>query len=58
MSEIFQFNSDFVDIDHAIKVLNQAKDEGNKAFFPVLVDGEYNYKTSDCDKNLRLIFTK
>jgi len=55
---IFQFSNEAIDIDHAIKILNQAKEKGNKVFFPVMVTGDYNYKTNDCDKQLRLIFSK
>ena len=55
---IILFKEDHVSIDSAIKLLEEAKEKGNKVFYPILVDGEYNYKTQDCDKVLKLILSK
>tara|TARA_R110000796_G_scaffold181330_1_gene297876 strand:+ start:29319 stop:29504 length:186 start_codon:yes stop_codon:yes gene_type:complete len=56
--DIFQFDEEHVTIDQAIKILKIAKAKGSTGFFSVHADGDYNYKTKDCNKNLRLIFTK
>tara|TARA_R110002049_G_scaffold231127_2_gene403404 strand:+ start:7921 stop:8127 length:207 start_codon:yes stop_codon:yes gene_type:complete len=51
-----QFREESISIENAIRVLQRAKSNGYDSFYPVIVDGVFNYKTSDCDPNLKLIF--
>lgn len=49
--------TEMIDLDKTIEALQKAKESGFVMFSPVMVPGDYNHKTMDCDMNLRLVFT-
>ena len=53
-----QFREEPISIENAIRILQRAKNNGYDKFYPLIVDGAYNYKSEDCDPNLKLLFLK
>jgi hypothetical protein len=58
MRMVIEFpTTEMIDLDKAIEALQKAKEKGCVMFSPVLVQGDYNINTDDCDEKLRLVFT-
>tara|TARA_R110000772_G_scaffold62137_1_gene139589 strand:- start:6119 stop:6292 length:174 start_codon:yes stop_codon:yes gene_type:complete len=49
--------TEMIDLDKTIHALQKAKESGFVMFSPVMVKGDYNIKTDDCDDKLRLVFS-